>query len=75
MTPQTITRHGWTVTLAGDDTEGYTCTITPPHGPTVAADGPTPVEAMHHALAGVLGSLAEARAVVAACVELLEGLP
>lgn len=47
MTPQTITRHGWTVTLAGDDTEGYTCTITPGKGcATVAADGPTPMQAV-----------------------------
>lgn len=74
MTPRTLTRHGHTVTLAGDDVEGYTCTITPPDGVAVSADGPTPAEAIQHALAGVLGSLAEARAVVAACVEMLEGL-
>ena len=70
MTPQTITRHGWTVTLAGDDTEGYTCTITPPHGPTVAADGPTPADAMQDALETSPGSFKA----VLICVELLEGL-
>jgi hypothetical protein len=29
MTPHTLTRNGWTVTIAGDPSDGYTCTITP----------------------------------------------
>jgi hypothetical protein len=46
MTPKTITRDGWSVSLAGEPDDGFTCTIQIGDGVPVAADGPTEMEAV-----------------------------